>query len=142
MWPLKATQKIRKCKNFVVVVLCRRLLYMSHFLVSGFGGRWRWKLIYTIRYCIHLQYKQKINKKINKYISGVYNKCFCCRFTLVDMPDMDVFGSTNTKKAIDCTCPNCERPVASSRFAPHLEKCMGKHQSIRFWLNCIYFIRT
>ena len=41
------------------------------------------------------------------------------------MPDMDVFGSTNTKKAVDCTCPNCDRPVASSRFAPHLEKCMG-----------------
>lgn len=39
---------------------------------------------------------------------------------------MDVFGSTNTKKAVDCTCPNCDRPVASSRFAPHLEKCMGK----------------
>lgn len=42
---------------------------------------------------------------------------------------MDVFGSTNTKKAVDCVCPNCERPVASSRFAPHLEKCMGKFTS-------------
>lgn len=48
------------------------------------------------------------------------------RFNIVDMPDMDVFGSANTKKAVDCTCPNCDRPVASSRFAPHLEKCMGK----------------
>lgn len=48
------------------------------------------------------------------------------RFGIVDMPDMDVFGSTNTKKAVDCVCPNCDRPVASSRFAPHLEKCMGK----------------
>ncbi|XP_031616421.1 SAGA-associated factor 11 homolog [Contarinia nasturtii] len=47
------------------------------------------------------------------------------KFSIVDMPDMDVFGSTNTKKAVDCTCPNCDRPVASSRFAPHLEKCMG-----------------
>lgn len=46
------------------------------------------------------------------------------------MPDMDVFGSTNTKKAVDCTCPNCDRPVASSRFAPHLEKCMGKLNDI------------
>lgn len=50
---------------------------------------------------------------------------FLSRFSIVDMPDMDVFGSTNTKKAVDCTCPNCDRPVASSRFAPHLEKCMG-----------------
>uniref|UniRef100_A0A1B0C8V7 SAGA-associated factor 11 n=1 Tax=Lutzomyia longipalpis TaxID=7200 RepID=A0A1B0C8V7_LUTLO len=31
----------------------------------------------------------------------------------------------NAKKAIDCTCPNCDRSVAASRFAPHLEKCMG-----------------
>lgn len=46
-------------------------------------------------------------------------------FTIVDMPDMDVFGSTNSKKAIDCSCPNCNRIVAASRFAPHLEKCMG-----------------
>lgn len=45
---------------------------------------------------------------------------------------MDVFGATNTKKAVDCTCPNCDRPVASSRFAPHLEKCMGKFFSIQF----------
>lgn len=45
------------------------------------------------------------------------------------MPDTDIFGSANTKKAVDCTCPNCERPVASSRFAPHLEKCMGKNET-------------
>ncbi|XP_050071272.1 SAGA-associated factor 11 homolog [Anopheles maculipalpis] len=46
-------------------------------------------------------------------------------YTIVDQPDMDVFGSSNTKKAIDCHCPNCNRIVAASRFAPHLEKCMG-----------------
>lgn len=51
------------------------------------------------------------------------------------MPDMDVFGSANTKKAVDCTCPNCDRPVASSRFAPHLEKCMGiKMNLITFYV--------
>lgn len=29
------------------------------------------------------------------------------------------------KKAQDCTCPICNRVVFASRFAPHLEKCMG-----------------
>lgn len=59
------------------------------------------------------------------------------------MPDMDIFGSANTKKTIDCTCPNCDRPVASSRFAPHLEKCMGKYKvasSIAFEINIFSFI--
>ncbi|XP_055716314.1 SAGA-associated factor 11 homolog [Phlebotomus papatasi] len=46
-------------------------------------------------------------------------------FALIDLPDIDVFGAANAKKAIDCTCPNCDRSVAASRFAPHLEKCMG-----------------
>jgi SAGA-associated factor 11 len=52
------------------------------------------------------------------------------QYTIVDAPDVDVFGSSNTKKAIDCTCPNCDRLVACSRFAPHLEKCMGKNTNI------------
>lgn len=48
-------------------------------------------------------------------------------FSMADLPDLDVFGTGgNPKKAIDCTCPNCDRLVAASRFAPHLEKCMGK----------------
>lgn len=50
----------------------------------------------------------------------------CKPYTIVDLPDMDVFGSSNSKKAIDCNCPNCNRIVAASRFAPHLEKCMGR----------------
>lgn len=29
------------------------------------------------------------------------------------------------KKAQDCTCPICNRDVVPSRFAPHLENCMG-----------------
>ncbi|XP_055626846.1 SAGA-associated factor 11 homolog isoform X2 [Toxorhynchites rutilus septentrionalis] len=49
----------------------------------------------------------------------------CEPYTIVDLPDMDVFGFSNSKKAIDCSCPNCNRIVAASRFAPHLEKCMG-----------------
>nr|ACO13031.1 Ataxin-7-like protein 3 [Lepeophtheirus salmonis] len=46
---------------------------------------------------------------------------------------MDVFGSVVTtavgvptlKKQPECVCPNCSRNLAASRFAPHLEKCMG-----------------
>lgn len=46
-------------------------------------------------------------------------------YSIVDIPDFDVFGSSTAKKASDCTCPNCDRLVAPSKFAPHLEKCMG-----------------
>lgn len=53
------------------------------------------------------------------------------KYKLIDLPDVDVFGSSNVKKAIDCTCPNCDRLVAASRFAPHLEKCMGMGRATR-----------
>lgn len=56
------------------------------------------------------------------------------KYQLIDLPDVDVFGSANVKKAIDCTCPNCDRLVAASRFAPHLEKCMGKYRKIEHQL--------
>ena len=46
---------------------------------------------------------------------------------------LDVFGQTVAttsgvpalKKQCECVCPNCQRNLAASRFAPHLEKCMG-----------------
>ncbi|XP_062520229.1 ataxin-7-like protein 3 [Corticium candelabrum] len=44
---------------------------------------------------------------------------------VVDEIGKDVFGHPPLKKSVDCTCPNCERVIAVSRFAPHLEKCMG-----------------
>ncbi|XP_048765349.1 ataxin-7-like protein 3 [Ostrea edulis] len=44
---------------------------------------------------------------------------------LVDRPGVDVFGQVPTKKQFECVCPNCQRNLAASRFAPHLEKCMG-----------------
>lgn len=47
------------------------------------------------------------------------------RHNLVNSLDSDIFGTSNVRKALDFPCPNCDRPVASSRFAPHLEKCMG-----------------
>lgn len=50
-------------------------------------------------------------------------------FHIVDENDFDVFGASNAKIAMDCTCPKCDRAVAASRFAPHLEKCMGMMKS-------------
>ncbi|KAG5894766.1 hypothetical protein JTB14_032653 [Gonioctena quinquepunctata] len=39
--------------------------------------------------------------------------------------DIDIFGQYNLKKTQECVCPNCDRAVAATRFAPHLETCMG-----------------
>lgn len=55
-------------------------------------------------------------------------------YLIVNSSDCDVFGFSAIKKTSDtnCSCPNCERPVSATRFAPHLEKCMGK-----LALNCL-----
>lgn len=49
-------------------------------------------------------------------------------YKIVNSPECDVFGFSMLKKTPDsnCSCPNCDRPVSATRFAPHLEKCMGK----------------
>lgn len=47
-------------------------------------------------------------------------------FSIVDMPDIDIFGASSAKIAMVCTCPKCFQGVSASRFAPHMEKCMGK----------------
>lgn len=49
-------------------------------------------------------------------------------YKIVNTPECDVFGFSMMKKTPDanCSCPNCERPVSATRFAPHLEKCMGE----------------
>ncbi|EFA07309.1 SAGA-associated factor 11 homolog [Tribolium castaneum] len=39
--------------------------------------------------------------------------------------EADVFTQQDVKKTQDCVCPNCDRAVAATRFAPHLETCMG-----------------
>merc|ERR1712038_881900 len=41
------------------------------------------------------------------------------------MGGRDIFGQIPMKKPLECPCPNCHRNMAASRFAPHLEKCMG-----------------
>lgn len=47
-------------------------------------------------------------------------------FAIVDMPGVDIFGNSLSKKYnFECECPKCHRTLAASRFAPHLEKCMG-----------------
>ncbi|OWR44748.1 ataxin-7 protein 3 [Danaus plexippus plexippus] len=48
-------------------------------------------------------------------------------YKIVNSPECDVFGFSMLKKTPDsnCSCPNCDRPVSATRFAPHLEKCMG-----------------
>uniref|UniRef100_A0A8C6XT83 Ataxin-7-like protein 3 n=1 Tax=Naja naja TaxID=35670 RepID=A0A8C6XT83_NAJNA len=47
-------------------------------------------------------------------------------FEIVDQPGLDIFGQVyNQWKTKECVCPNCSRSIAASRFAPHLEKCLG-----------------
>ncbi|KAM9295959.1 ataxin-7-like protein 3 [Gastrophryne carolinensis] len=47
-------------------------------------------------------------------------------FEIVDQPGVDIFGQVyNQWKSKECVCPNCNRSIAASRFAPHLEKCLG-----------------
>ncbi|KXJ12462.1 ataxin-7-like protein 3 [Exaiptasia diaphana] len=47
------------------------------------------------------------------------------QYEVVDVEGLDVFGQVPLKKPMECICPNCQRNMAASRFAPHLEKCMG-----------------
>ena len=45
---------------------------------------------------------------------------------IVNEQGLDVFGQVPyIKKQYECVCPSCQRSLAASRFAPHLEKCMG-----------------
>ncbi|XP_073539374.1 ataxin-7-like protein 3 isoform X4 [Phyllobates terribilis] len=47
-------------------------------------------------------------------------------FEIIDQPGVDIFGQVyNQWKSKECVCPNCNRSIAASRFAPHLEKCLG-----------------
>jgi SAGA-associated factor 11 len=50
------------------------------------------------------------------------------KYRISNEKGLDVFGESSTvtmKKQYECTCPSCDRTLAASRFAPHLEKCMG-----------------
>lgn len=55
----------------------------------------------------------------------IYNTCLS-DLEIVDQPGVDIFGQVyNQWKNKECVCPNCNRSIAASRFAPHLEKCLG-----------------
>ncbi|CAK8676647.1 uncharacterized protein LOC143445179 [Clavelina lepadiformis] len=49
------------------------------------------------------------------------------KYKIVVENGLDIFGQAigGSKKHVECLCPNCNRNMAASRFAPHLEKCMG-----------------
>lgn len=47
------------------------------------------------------------------------------KYMIIDKKGYDIFGQLPMKKQHECVCPNCGRNLAASRFAPHLEKCMG-----------------
>lgn len=45
---------------------------------------------------------------------------------------VDIFGLTHPAIASEIfDCMNCGRPIVAGRFAPHLEKCMGKGRKAR-----------
>ncbi|KAI0497351.1 hypothetical protein KFK09_020574 [Dendrobium nobile] len=45
---------------------------------------------------------------------------------------VDIFGQTHPAIASEIfDCMNCGRPIVAGRFAPHLEKCMGKGRKAR-----------
>ncbi|KAI9388515.1 hypothetical protein POPTR_009G074400v4 [Populus trichocarpa] len=45
---------------------------------------------------------------------------------------VDIFGQTHPSVANEVfDCMNCGRPIVAGRFAPHLEKCMGKGRKAR-----------
>lgn len=49
----------------------------------------------------------------------------CCA-EMVDQPGVDIYGQRIEKSASESfPCNNCHQVVVASRYAPHLEKCMG-----------------
>jgi len=50
-----------------------------------------------------------------------------CAAPAAGRPALDAFGCAPPALPVDeLPCPNCARTVAACRFAPHLEKCLGK----------------
>lgn len=51
---------------------------------------------------------------------------------------VDIFGQTHPAIAGEIfDCMNCGRPIVAGRFAPHLEKCMGKVGSFSLFCHWI-----
>lgn len=53
---------------------------------------------------------------------------------------VDIFGQTHPSVASEIfDCMNCGRSIMAGRFAPHLEKCMGKVSHLIFIVIHVFF---
>lgn len=51
---------------------------------------------------------------------------FLFLFLIVQKPGYDIYGkSYNVNTLPSYECVNCQKAIASTRYAPHLEKCLG-----------------
>ncbi|SAM09487.1 hypothetical protein [Absidia glauca] len=66
---------------------------------------------------------------VHKDIKQSYDTCQICQTTCrhhVQKPGCDIFGkSYNVNNLPSYECVNCQKMIASTRYAPHLEKCLG-----------------
>ncbi|CAO3624957.1 unnamed protein product [Cunninghamella blakesleeana] len=73
--------------------------------------------IYDVLYEVHRDVKQS------------YSICQICQTTCklhVQKPGYDIFGNSfNVNNLPAYECVNCQKTIASTRYAPHLEKCLG-----------------
>lgn len=46
-------------------------------------------------------------------------------FAVMEPNDSSYFMGSNNNKLPTCKCLNCDKTVSVSKYAPHLEKCMG-----------------
>ncbi|KAI8084958.1 uncharacterized protein BX664DRAFT_338188 [Halteromyces radiatus] len=73
--------------------------------------------IYDVLYDVHKDMKQS------------YDTCQICQTKCrhhVQRPGCDIFGkSYNVNNLPSYECVNCQKTIASTRYAPHLEKCLG-----------------
>lgn len=86
--------------------------------------------ILGVAFEVHYAHKTKISEAIEGLPEDTRG------FNIVDRPNIDVFGSSTAKITMYCTCPICDRSVEAGRFAPHLEKCMGKY--LILWTQYLY----
>ncbi|ORZ11119.1 hypothetical protein BCR42DRAFT_421612 [Absidia repens] len=73
--------------------------------------------VYDVSFQVHRDLK-----KANSECQICQTKCSC----YVTKPGLDVFGNRfNTNNLPSYECVNCNKTISSSRYAPHLEKCLG-----------------
>ncbi|CAO3594672.1 unnamed protein product [Absidia cylindrospora] len=66
---------------------------------------------------------------VHKDVKQSYDICQICQTACryhVQKPGCDIFGkSYNVNNLPSYECVNCQKMIASTRYAPHLEKCLG-----------------